>query len=48
MLVRPAKENILAAYESFRAGNRKYVKMPELWDGKAEERIVQVLRKGLK
>jgi len=42
-LVGPNKEAILQAYERFRGGERKKGRVPELWDGKAAERIVQVL-----
>jgi len=34
---------ILAAYESFKQGAGKTGRIPELWNGKASERIVAVL-----
>ncbi|SCY73730.1 non-hydrolyzing UDP-N-acetylglucosamine 2-epimerase [Desulfoluna spongiiphila] len=35
--------NILAAYDSLKKGNIKTGSMPELWDGKAAQRIVDIL-----
>jgi UDP-N-acetylglucosamine 2-epimerase (non-hydrolysing) len=35
--------SILAAYRSFKAGGGKQGSVPELWDGRAAERIVEVL-----
>ncbi len=36
-------ETILAAYRQFTAGGRKQGEVPPLWDGKAAERIVEIL-----
>lgn len=42
-LVGTSKKSILQAYKEFKSGKRKEGKVPELWDGKASERIVDVL-----
>jgi UDP-N-acetylglucosamine 2-epimerase (non-hydrolysing) len=34
---------ILSAFEEFRNGNSNKGRVPELWDGKAAERIVNIL-----
>jgi len=43
LLVGPAKDRILDAWSRFRAGETKQGRVPELWDGRAAERIVRVL-----
>ncbi len=42
-LVGSKKENILKAYGHLKSGKVKAGKIPELWDGKAAERIIQIL-----
>ncbi len=42
-LVGTNAEGILSAFEEFRSGKSKKGRVPELWDGKAAERIVEVL-----
>ena len=42
-LVGNKKENILKSYTDFKNGKSKKGKVPELWDGKAAERIVNIL-----
>jgi len=42
-LVGTSKEKILAAYGRFRAGQTPRGRVPALWDGRAAERIVEVL-----
>jgi UDP-N-acetylglucosamine 2-epimerase (non-hydrolysing) len=42
-MVGTTKEGILAAYDLFRRGERKKGRIPPLWDGKASERIVDIL-----
>jgi len=41
-------EKIIEAFETFKAGYRKKGTIPELWDGKASERIVDILIKNYK
>lgn len=36
-------ESILAAYEDFKRSGGKKGGIPELWDGRASERIVEIL-----
>ena len=43
VLVGTTKEKILAAYGAFKAGRTPRGRVPELWDGRAAERIVEVL-----
>jgi UDP-N-acetylglucosamine 2-epimerase (non-hydrolysing) len=43
ILVGNKKDNILKAYNDFKKGIIKPGKIPELWDGKASQRIVEVL-----
>jgi len=43
VLVGTEKDLILAAYREFRNGKRKTGKVPQLWDGRAAERIVEIL-----
>jgi UDP-N-acetylglucosamine 2-epimerase (non-hydrolysing) len=42
-LVGTTMEGILSAFEEFKNGRSKKGRIPELWDGRASERIVQVL-----
>ena len=42
-LVGTTDEGIFSAFKEFRNGRAKKGRIPELWDGKASERIVQVL-----
>ncbi|MCX5814207.1 MAG: UDP-N-acetylglucosamine 2-epimerase (non-hydrolyzing) [Proteobacteria bacterium] len=42
-LVGSSKDGILAAWRNFQDGNVKKGKVPELWDGHASERIVEIL-----
>ena len=42
-LVGTSAKGILSAFEEFRSGNSKKGRVPELWDGKAAERIIRVL-----
>lgn len=44
-LIGTSGEAIRKAYQSFRAGNVKKGRVPKLWDGKAAERIVDILLK---
>jgi len=43
VLAGTTRDSILACYEEFRKGNTRQGRVPPLWDGKAAERIVQVL-----
>ena len=43
ILVGCSGEKLLKAFEVFKSGNKKRGKVPELWDGKASERIVDIL-----
>ncbi|MDD5723558.1 MAG: UDP-N-acetylglucosamine 2-epimerase (non-hydrolyzing) [Syntrophales bacterium] len=43
ILVGTTKQGILSEYEAFRSGASKKGRVPELWDGKAAERIVDLL-----
>jgi len=43
-LVGTTSETILSAYEIFRNGGSKKGRIPQYWDGKASERIIEVLR----
>ena len=45
ILVGTRKEGILSAYEEFRKNGGKKGRVPELWDGNAAERIVEILRR---
>jgi UDP-N-acetylglucosamine 2-epimerase len=42
-LVGTTAEGILSAFEKFRNGETKKGRIPELWDGHAAERIVDIL-----
>ena len=42
-MVGTSKAGMLAAYDLFRRGERKKGRIPPLWDGKAAERIVDIL-----
>jgi len=42
-LVGTSAEKILSAFQAFRNGKSKKGRVPELWDGKAAERIVDIL-----
>lgn len=46
-LVGTSREGILSAYEDFRNGKTKEGRRPQLWDGRAALRIVEVLAGGL-
>ena len=37
------KENIFNSYSDFKNGNYKHGRIPELWDGNAVKRIVNIL-----
>lgn len=43
VLVGTTRESILRHYAEFRKGNTKHTRVPELWDGRAAQRIVAVL-----
>jgi UDP-N-acetylglucosamine 2-epimerase (non-hydrolysing) len=43
ILVGSKKEKILQAYQDLKAGKVKAGKIPELWDGKAAERIIRII-----
>ena len=43
ILAGTSSATILAAYESFKTSGGKKGRLPELWDGKAADRIVRVL-----
>ena len=45
IMVGPDKVRILEAFERIRSGDWKPAGPPELWDGKAAERIVEVIRR---
>jgi len=45
-LVGTTKASILSAYAAFRAGRRKTGRVPELWDGKAAGRVLDILLNG--
>lgn len=45
VLAGTTKEMILAAYENFRVGLTSRVIIPEFWDGRAAERIVDILHR---
>lgn len=42
-LVGTTATGILSAYEVFKNGGSKEGRVPQLWDGKASERIVNIL-----
>lgn len=42
-LVKPQKDNMLKHLDNIFSGNRKSGKVPKLWDGKASERICDIL-----
>ncbi|MBW2346172.1 MAG: UDP-N-acetylglucosamine 2-epimerase, partial [Deltaproteobacteria bacterium] len=44
-LVGTTYSEIMSAYESFKKGNVKKGRIPQYWDGKASERILDVLIK---
>ena len=46
-LVGANKSSIISAYEAFRNNGPKTGRIPELWDGKAAERIVNILLRKL-
>jgi UDP-N-acetylglucosamine 2-epimerase (non-hydrolysing) len=48
ILVGTTGKGILQAYKQFKRGIRRKGRVPELWDGKAAERIVQIIEKQLK
>jgi UDP-N-acetylglucosamine 2-epimerase (non-hydrolysing) len=47
-LVGTSREDILKAFDDFKKNGSKRGQVPELWDGKASERIVDILLRGWK